>query len=288
MLDEAGFGLQCLSAVFGGLAVLSIALAVRTRALSSPPWRVPCRDPRQIARWLLRTPVPARFTRRFDRPELANALRRSSLQMDSHQFIALHWVALLTACALLIALLVLRPVDPLSGLLAALIVVAGACGPRLWLNLQVQRRQTEITLALPDLLDRLAFGLQAGLGFEGVLRRVAPTFPGPLGEELRRTIQDLDFGWRRHQAMDNLARNTGSLDVRGFVAAVRQAEVLGTPLADALRVQIGLLRTARRRRAQEASRRLPVVILFPLVFLFLPALLIVYLAPPLLHLFLMR
>ena len=288
MLDAAGFGLQCLSAVIGGLAVLSVVLALTTRAIPSPTRGVSLRDPERFSRWLLRIPVPARFTRRFDRPELATDLRHSSLALDSRRFIALQWAALLGACACLGALLVLRPVDPLSGLLAVLFLAAGALGPRLWLKLQVQRRQMEITLSLPDLLDRLAFGLQAGLGFEVVLRRVAPTFPGPLGEELRGTIQDLDLGWRRDQAMDGLARNTGSLDVRGFVAAVRQAEVLGTPLADALRVQNDLLRTARRRRAQEASRRLPVIILFPLVFFFLPALLIVYLAPPLLHLFLLR
>jgi tight adherence protein C len=232
--------------------------------------------------------VPPWLKRRLDRPELAAALRYAALAWDNQQFIALQWLSLLGACACLALLVLLRPLDPVGALLGLAVAAAGLFGPRLWLNLRVQRRQQEVTLALPDLLDRLAFGLQAGLGFDVVLRRVSPSFPGPLGEELRRTIHDLDLGWRRDQAMDGLVRNTGSQDVRAFVAAVRQAEILGTPLAEALRVQNGLLRAARRRRAQEASRRIPVIILFPLVFFFLPALLIVYLAPPLLHFFLIR
>ena len=64
--------------------------------------------------------------------------------------------------------------------------------------------------------------------------------------------------------------------------------MLGTSLANTLRVQTRLLRAKRRRRAEEASRRLPVLVVFPLVLFFLPALLIIYLAPPLLHLFLGR
>jgi pilus assembly protein TadC len=281
-------GVQCLAAMLAGLTVLAAVKACTAR--SGPPRaaRRPVPAMERIGRELHRTPVPARLRRRLDRPELGAALRQAALPWDSQQFVALQWLGLLAAGAGLASLVVLRPLDPVGGLMVMGVGAAGVFGPRLWLNLRAQRRQQEITLALPDLLDRLAFGLQAGLGFDVVLRRVSPSFPGPLGEELRRTIQGLDLGWRRDQAMDGLARNTGSQDVRTFVATVRQAEVLGTPLAEALRVQNELLRTARRRRAQEASRRLPVIILFPLVFFFLPALLIIYLAPPLLHFFLMR
>jgi tight adherence protein C len=92
----------------------------------------------------------------------------------------------------------------------------------------------------------------------------------------------------RSATLVELGERVPSQDLNGFVASVRQADRLGTSLAKALRVQTGLLRARRRRRAQEASRRLPVLIIFPLVFFFLPALLIVYLAPPILHLFLGR
>jgi len=279
---------QCLAAVLTSLALWAISMACRPRSVSPRARQPSVPLAERIGQALRRMPVPGRLIRRLDRPELAARLRQSALPWDNRQFIALQWFALLATIVPLAWLFALRPLDPLGGLIGMVLVAAGVFGPRLWLNLRLQRRQQEVTLALPDLLDRLAFGLQAGLGFDVVLRRVSPTFPGPLGEELRRTIQDLDLGRRRDQAMDGLARSTGSQDVRAFVAAVRQAEVLGTPLAEALRVQNDLLRAARRRRAQEASRRLPVIILFPLVFFFLPALLIIYLAPPLLHFFLLR
>lgn len=287
-MQPVWMGSQCVVAALTGLAAWFLLLACRPRPRAARHLRQHQPASERIGRGLRRTPVPARFRRRLDRPELAAALRHAALSWDSQQVIALQWLALMGACAALVSLVVLRPLDPVGGLIAAAVVAAGVFGPRVWLSLRVQERQQEITLALPDLLDRLVFGLQAGLGFDAVLRRVSPSFPGALGEELRTTIQDLDLGWRRDQAMEALARNTGSQDVRAFVAAVRQAETLGTPLAETLRVQNGLLRAARRRRAQEASRRLPVIILFPLVFFFLPALLIVYLAPPLLHFFLLR
>ncbi|HSB90228.1 MAG TPA: type II secretion system F family protein, partial [Anaerolineales bacterium] len=95
-------------------------------------------------------------------------------------------------------------------------------------------------------------------------------------------------GHSRSAALLEMGERNPSDDLRAFAAAVRQADRLGTSLAKSLRIQSGLLRDRRRRRAQEAGRRLPVLIVFPLVFFFLPALLIVYLAPPLLHLFLGR
>jgi tight adherence protein C len=233
-------------------------------------------------------PVPRAVSRLLDRPGLGDGLRRAALPLDRQQFIAAQWLAMLGAGAGVALVVSLRPLDPLSGLGCILLLLAGLAGPRLWLDSRVQQRQQEITLALPDLLDRLTFGLQAGLAFDVVLRRVSPSIPGTLGSEVRRAIRGLDLGRRRDQVMRDLAHSSGSQEVRNFVAAVHQAEVLGTPLAEALRVQNELLRAARRRRAQEASRRLPIIILFPLVFFFLPALLIVYLAPPILHFFLLR
>jgi tight adherence protein C len=101
-------------------------------------------------------------------------------------------------------------------------------------------------------------------------------------------VRQLELGHPRNAALLHLAESVPSQDLHAFSAAVNQADRLGTSLAKTLRVQTMLLRARRRRRAQEASRRLPILIIFPLVFLFLPALLIIYLAPPLLHLFLGR
>jgi Flp pilus assembly protein TadB len=283
-----GIGIECLVAGMAGMAIAAVVLAIRSWGPLRAPRGGSVRFSSRLPGWLRRMPVPETVARLLDRPDLGDGLRRAALPLDRQQFIAAQWLAMLGAGAGVALVVCLRPLDPLSGLGCVLLLFAGVAGPKVWLNSRVQQRQQEITLALPDLLDRLAFGLQAGLAFDVVLRRVSPSIPGPLGDELRRAIQGLDLGWRRDQAMRDLAHGSGSQEVRNFVAAVHQAEVLGTPLAEALRVQNELLRAARRRRAQEASRRLPIIILFPLVFFFLPALLIVYLAPPVLHFFLLR
>ena len=146
----------------------------------------------------------------------------------------------------------------------------------------------EIDNALAPFMDRMALGLDAGLGFEAVLRRIAGQYPGLLGEEFRRMVRQLDRGHPRWQALEELGERNSSHDLSAFVAAVRQTDRLGTSLARILRIQTHLLRSRRRRRAEEASRRLPILIVFPLVFFFLPALLIIYFAPPILHIFLGR
>jgi tight adherence protein C len=159
-------------------------------------------------------------------------------------------------------------------------------GPDIWLRWVTEKREREVDLALPDFLDRMSLGLDAGLSFQIALQRTAANFPGVLGEELRRMVRQLERGYSRPRALEELDERTPSQELRAFAAAVKQSERLGTSLARSFRVQTELLRARRRRRAQEASRRLPILIVFPLVVFFLPSLLIIYLAPPLLHLFL--
>ena len=215
-------------------------------------------------------------------------LKHAGLAWEAREFAALRWLSLWLSAIAGVALAVSREWDLVGGFLGAVIVGVGWFGPALWLGARVDRRQMEVDLSLPDFMDRLALVLEAGLGFEVALRRTAAGYPGLLGAELQRTIRQLDRGLSRSAALVELGERVPSLDLNAFVAAVRQADRLGTSLAKALRVQTGLLRARRRRRAQEASRRLPILIVFPLVFFFLPALLIIYLAPPLLHLFLGR
>jgi tight adherence protein C len=215
-------------------------------------------------------------------------LKHAGLSWEASDYAALRWVSLWFGVIAAFAFSIARDWDLVGVFLGAVTVAAGWFGPGAWLAARVDRRQTEVDLSLPDFMDRLALVLEAGLGFEVALRRTASGYPGLLGAELQRAIRQLGRGLSRSSALGELGERVPSQDLKAFVAAVRQADRLGTSLARALRVQTGLLRARRRRRAQEASRRLPVLIIFPLVFFFLPALLIIYLAPPLLHLFLGR
>ena len=236
--------------------------------------------------WLRAAWVPGRLRRRWGSEEIGQQLAIAGLPWEADEFAALRWLLLWIGVALSVVVIAGRRVDLLGWFLASAILAAVWAGPPAWLSLRLERRQREIDLSLPDFLDRLSLALDAGLGFEVALRRSGERYPGRLGDELRRMVRQIDRGHARSQALEEMADRNPSDDLRAFAAAVRQADRLGTSLAKALRVQSRLLRDRRRRRAQEAGRRLPVLIVFPLVFFFLPALLIVYLAPPLLHLFL--
>lgn len=240
---------------------------------------------RPLLEWI---PIPPSIGRRWNTEDNQRRLAHARTSWTNEHFTSFRWLALWLSCTLAVAVAVGRDWDLFGQFLGLLILTVGLFGPQVWLSWLVERRQYEIDLALPNLLDRLALGMEAGLGFELALKRTATNLTGLLGEDVRRLVRQLERGSPLGEALNDLADRSPSQDLRAFVAAVKQSERLGTSLAQALRVQTDLLRARRRRRAEEASRRLPILIVFPLVFFFLPALLIIYLAPPVLHLFLMR
>ena len=233
-------------------------------------------------------PLPEALFRRWLSEIGESRLAHSGIPWSVRDYAAFRWLLLLGSLAFGVVLGIWRGWDLVGWFLAIGLVVGGYFAPQMWLDWRVERRQMAIDNELPYFMDRLTLGLEAGLGFETGLRRIAERYPGLLGDELRRMVRQLDRGHPRGQALEELGVRNPSHDLGAFVAAVRQTDRLGTSLARILRVQTELLRSRRRRRAEEASRRLPILIVFPLVFFFLPALLIVYLAPPILHLFLGR
>ena len=234
------------------------------------------------------TALPPGLERSWGSETVSRDLHFAGARLQVREFAALRWLLLWLGVLLAIGLGALRAWDIFGQFVAVLVLSCMYFGPAIGLRWQCDRRRMEIDLSLPDFLDRLALGLEAGLSFEVSLRRTTSDFRGLLGDLLRRVVRQIDRGHARSEALREMADASPSADLHAFVAAVQQSDRLGTSLARALRVQTALLRARRRRRAQEASRRLPILIVFPLVFFFLPALLIIYLAPPLLHLFLGR
>jgi tight adherence protein C len=276
--------ISLLAALAGGL--IGVALAELLAAAVARPRR-PVPLATRLRPWLHVAGMPDGLRRRWGEAA-AERLMMAGVAWEPGDFAALRWLTLWAGIGLSLVLIVGRRGDLVGWFLALVIMAAAVTTPTLWISLQIERRQRDIDRRLPDFLDRVSLALEAGLGFEVALRRSAERFPGRLGVELRRMIRQIDRGHTRTQAMDEMATRNPSEDLVTFAAAVRQSDRLGTSLARTLRIQGDLLRARRKRRAQEAGRRLPVLIVFPLVFFFLPALLIVYLAPPLLHLFLGR
>lgn len=141
------------------------------------------------------------------------------------------------------------------------------------------KRQNEIMRSLPDFLDQITVGVEAGLGFDSAMARSAKSNEGPLADELARTLQHVQAGLSRADALRGLASRNKVPELRQFVAAILQAEQFGIPMAQVLRVQAAEQRRKRRQRAEEKAMKLPVKVLFPLVLCILPALFVVLIGP---------
>jgi tight adherence protein C len=186
---------------------------------------------------------------------------------------------LATFLGALLALRFLVEPSPEAVLLVAAGVLGGYLLPDLLLSSAASRRQGQILLALPDTLDQITISVEAGLGFEAAMARAGRSGEGPLADELVHTLQEVQAGLSRAEAMRNLAERTDVAELRHFILAVRQAESYGIPIAQVLRVQAGELRVKRRQRAEERAMKLPVKVVFPLVLCILPAIFVVVLGP---------
>ena len=133
--------------------------------------------------------------------------------------------------------------------------------------------------ALPDALDLLTISVESGLGFDAALAQVARNTEGPLAQEFARVLQEMQIGMGRGAAMRALGERTHVPEVKGFVSSMVQADALGIPIAQVLRVQSREIRTKRRQRAEEQAQKVAIKILVPLIFCILPCLFIAVLGP---------
>ena len=167
-------------------------------------------------------------------------------------------------------------------LYGALAVLLGAALPDLWLNSVIRKRQERIQLALPDALDLQVVCVEAGLGLDQSLRRIAQELQGThreLSDELQLLGLEINAGKARAEALRDLARRTEVEDLKSLVAVLIQTDRFGTGVADALRVFSDTLRTKRRQRAEEFAAKMGVKMIPPLFLFILPATFVVVVGP---------
>ena len=170
------------------------------------------------------------------------------------------------------------------------VVAVFTVGGLLWVipGFMLSRRATgrlqQIDLEMPELVDLLVTTVEAGVGFTGSLQMVARRVEGPLGEELRLALQEQNMGMTIESALQHMLERVDSVSVRAFVQAVLQGQTLGAPIAKVLRDLAIEMRQRRRHAAEERANKAPTKLLFPLIFLILPALLIITLGGPLIGL----
>lgn len=162
-----------------------------------------------------------------------------------------------------------------------LVAVTALCYfvPDILIRSNAQKRREAIRIELPNALDQMLISVQAGLGFEMAMGRAGSNGSGPLADELIRTLQDIQVGRSRKDAYLALADRVDVPDVRSFVRAVVQADAYGVAIANVLKAQAQDMRIKRKQRAEEHAMKMPVKMLFPLIFFILPTLFVVVLGP---------
>jgi tight adherence protein C len=161
----------------------------------------------------------------------------------------------------------------------------GYFGPDIALYQAGYNRTQEISRALPDALDLLTISVEAGMPFDSAVAQVATKTTGPLAEEFSRLLQEMQIGLGRTSAIKAMGSRSDVPELRSFASAMVQADRLGIPVSNVLRIQAGEMRVKRSQRAEEAAQKVPVKILFPLIFCILPVLFIVILGPAVISIF---
>jgi tight adherence protein C len=200
------------------------------------------------------------------------------------RILAVKAVVAISAGALALLRLLVAP--SLTGVLLALGL--GAFGfflPDTLLRIKTDNRQQVIRRALADTVDQLTIAVQAGLGLDAAIARVAVTGEGPLAAEFARVSQDVRAGMRRGDALLAMSERVQIAELRQLVVALAQAEKLGVPVAQTMQVQAAELRLKRRQHAEEQAMKLPVKVLFPLMLCIMPCLFIVIMGPAAISIF---
>jgi len=188
-------------------------------------------------------------------------------------------------CAIALSLVVLWLVPAMGGSIIFAVVLAVAAGvggwfaPTYYVELKRRERMEKIDKQMPDMIDLLVVTIEAGLGILASMRVASESMSDPLGQELRLTLQEQRMGLSVGQAIESLGRRADSTNIRIFVRAITQGERLGVSIGTTMRNLSVEMRKRRRAMAEERAQKMPIKMLFPLIFFIFPALFIVILTP---------
>ena len=188
-----------------------------------------------------------------------------------------------TATFIILRLLVFKLISyQMSVTIAVFVALLGYYLPDIWLRQKTDKRKEKILNALPDALDLLVVCVEAGMGLDSAIARVAKDSQDSspeLSDELHFMTLELRAGKSRRDALKNLSLRTNLDEVKSLVTLLIETEKFGTSMAEALRVYSDSYRIQRQQRAEEVAAKLPVKLLIPLGLCIFPALFVVILGP---------
>ena len=156
--------------------------------------------------------------------------------------------------------------------------------PDFVLSAKARARREAVRAQLPDALDLLAVSVEAGLGFDGAISKLAEHMDGALTEEFNLALNEMRIGEGRQEALKKMAERCDTPEISSFTRAIIQADQLGISLGRILRVQAADTRLKRQAAAEEKAMKAPIKMLFPTVIFIFPAMFIVVLGPALIGL----
>ncbi len=196
---------------------------------------------------------------------------------------------LLTVLAVTVKFMVFK-IMPIQQFLLFLLLslAAGFYLPDFYLSQRTKTRKRKIFEAFPDALDLMVVCVEAGMGLDAAIKRVGDEMAlksKDLGDEFKILSLELRVGKPRVEALRNLAMRTDLEDIAGLVTLLIQTDKFGTRVAQALRVHSDAMRTKRYQRAEEMAAKLPVKMVFPLIFFIFPSLFVAILGPAVIRMY---
>lgn len=263
------------------LKALSIAPSVDLRKveLSAPVWERLFVPP---VRWFVEQ-VSRRTPRQIlDETKAKLEAAGNPWNMKPVTFVALR--ALFTLVVPGCLLLLIAPFDVRKGVFMALCIsLAGYSVPEFAVGRKRTQRDRAIERDLPDALDLLTISVEAGLGFDSALAKVAERMTGPVARMFDHLLAEIRLGKPRREALRELGRRAGVRDLATVASAIVQADQLGINIGSVLRIQSDLMRTKRRQKAEEKAMKAPIKMVLPLVVFIFPALFVILLGPAVIH-----
>lgn len=201
--------------------------------------------------------------------------------IDAATFLAVRFILAVVLGGLLVVVVLISPPSNASDNFMYIggAAFAGFFLPHLMLTSKITRRQKDIRKAMPDALDLLTICVEAGLGFEASMSKVAEKWETELSMAFSRVLREIQLGKVRRDALKDMSERLGIPEMTSFVAAIIQSEQLGVSLARVLRIQSDAMRIKRRQHAEEEAHKAPIKMIIPMALLIFPSILIIILTP---------
>jgi len=201
----------------------------------------------------------------------------NALQLIPMEFLAIKEISTLIGCLLGLYFVLLIDATPMFIIICGVLVFFL---PDLKLNDVITKRRRSIFIDLPFCMDLLTLAVEAGMNFPSAINEVVEKGKAnPLRDELDKMLQEIRLGVSQRNALIGFADRIDLYEVRSFTAALNQAEKLGAPLGETLRIQADIRRNERFQKAEKLAQEAPVKMLMPLAMFIFPAVFIVILLP---------